>query len=485
MSINSIIDPRFVTGISGRDPTMKILPIHVALLVAAPQLDNNPDSNPNILINQKSGRSKSIEVSVDNGLEALLSNVGENLLWEILVRLPNCRCVIQLSSVCRRWHALISQPQFIPSFIRLHQDRDQSYTILFRMNYRYFSETREYYQLVCTLFSEESLLIHGKHALLSSSNYLDFMPKLMVVKASCNDLLLVTPDSRFYMRKYSSSQRYYICNPVTKKWFPIPSESPRGNKIGFALICNEPSPNARYSYKVVLFDNLILMDDSGEAIAENYRLVMWVFCSESVQWTTSSFLLPTRPRPTMDHPENANVVSCNGILYWMDGLYNFDRIVSVDLAVNRCGVIYFPDIVRENTARDTPDSRVHIGGVRDELRLLHVLRTQNGPGPKCFVMRVWELDRGDDTWALVGERELKFPDAVAADGDRVTIVAAIFHPKDCDSIFVMCGKSVYECGVSKDTCRKLGELRESIGDEGLASFVLMHPPWPTPILFGV
>ncbi|CAA0825469.1 Unknown protein [Striga hermonthica] len=345
------------------------------------------------------------------------------------------------------------------------------------MNYRSFYETREYYQLVCTLFSEESLLIHGgEHALLSSSsNYLDFMPKLMVIMASCNDLLLVTPDTRFYEPRYKSSQRYYICNPLTKKWFPIPRECPLGNRIGFALICNEPSPNARYSYKVVSLDRAILTDDSGEAIAENYKLVVFVFCSESVQWTRSSFLLPTRP--TMDHTEMANLVSCNGILYWMDGLYNFDRIVSLNLADNRCVVIYFPDIVRENTAGDTPDSRVHIGAVRGELRLLHVLRA--GQGPKCFVVRVWELDRGDNTWALVGERELKFPDAVAADGDRHTVVAAIFHPKDCDSIFVMCGKSVYECGVSKDTCRKLGELQESVGDEGLASFVLMHPPWPT------
>ncbi|GER57199.1 F-box family protein, partial [Striga asiatica] len=427
----------------------------------------------------ESGISKRVRTSIevfsadgnnfDDGLDVLLSGVGEDLLSEILVRLPNCRSAIQLSSVCRRWHSLISQPQFIPSFIRLHQDRDQSYTILFRMNYRFWEETSGYYQLVCTLFSEESLLIHEKHALLSSSNYLGFMPQLMVVRASFNDLLLVSPDTRFYCGR----QRYYICNPVTKKWFLIPRETPRRTRTGFALICN------KNSYEVVLLDTISLLD----AEVDRYEQTVWVFCSESGQWTSYFLLVPRRP--TKDYPLSANVVSCNGILYWMDGLYNLDRIVALDLVNSRCVVIYFPDIVRDNTTADTPDSRVHIGAVRDELRLLHVLRTQNGPGPKCFVVRVWELDPWNGSWALVGERELKFSDAVSADGERDTVVAAVFHPKDCDSIFVMCGKSVYECGVSKDTCRKLGELRESVGDEGLASFVLMHPPWPTPIPFGV
>ncbi|CAA0825411.1 Unknown protein [Striga hermonthica] len=437
------------------------------------------ESNSSSSSNSKRVRTR-IEVSAansnfDNGLEVLLSNVSEDLLSEILLRLPNCRSAIQLNSVCRRWHSLISQPQFIPRFIRLHQDLDQSYTILFRMNYRSFRDTPEYYQLVCTIFSEESLIIHGKHAS-SSSNYLDFMPSLMVVRASCNDLLLVSPDTYYFDPRFRQHhQRYYICNPVTKKWFLIPRETPLGTRAGFALICN------KNSYKVVLLDKFIMRDAKGKEYVDAYRQTVSVFCSESGQWTKSFFLFPTRP--TRDYTIMTNLVSCNGILYWMDGLYNLDRIISLDLANNRFAIIYFPDIVRDNTTRDTPDSRVHIGVVRDELRLLHVLRA--APGPKCFVVRVWELDRRDDTWALVGERDLSFPDVVTADGDRDTVVAAVFHPKNCYSIFVICGKSVYECGVSNDTCRRLGELPESVGDEGLASFALLHPPWPAPIPFGV
>ncbi|GER55196.1 F-box family protein [Striga asiatica] len=281
----------------------------------------------------------------------------------------------------------------------------------------------------------------------------------MTVRASCNDLLLVSNYQGYY----------YICNPVTKKYFPIPIEYSLETKIGFALVCNLPDFNEP-TYKVVVLDRISLVDASGEALVSRYGQTVRVFCSESGQWTKSFFLFPSRP--TRDHAEFANVVSCNGILYWMDGLHNLDRVVSLDLADNRCGVIYFPDIVRNHDTRPPNDSRIQIGVVRDELRLLHVLRV--GPGMECFVLRVWELDRWDGSWALVDERDLRFSD---------TVVAAIFHPKDCDSIFVVCGKSVYECGVSKDTCRELGEFgeMESIGDEGLASFVLVHPLWPTPI----
>ncbi|CAA0816822.1 Unknown protein [Striga hermonthica] len=270
---------------------------------------------------------------------------------------------------------------------------------------------------------------------------------LMVVRASCNDLLLVSADKFFFDGRFCHHhQRHYICNPVTKKWFLIPKETPLGTRAGFALICN------RKSYKVVLLDMFSLPDKEATDIVDTYKQRVWVFCSESGKWTTSFFLLPARL--TRDYLVVTNVVSCNGILYWMDSSCSFDRIVSLDLANNRCAIIYFPDIVRENTICDNPDSWVYIGDVRDELRLSALF--QNRAGPKCFV-GVWELDHWD----------------------------AVFHSKDCDSIFVICGKSVYECGVSKDKCRKLGELRESIGHEGLASFVLMHLAWPTPIPFGV
>ncbi|CAA0823229.1 Unknown protein [Striga hermonthica] len=336
------------------------------------------------------------------------------------------------------------------------------------MNYFFiYGDCPQYYQLIATLLSEESLLLHGKHGL-SSSNYLDFMgPMLMVVRASCNDLLLVSPDSRYRVGR-NNPRRYYICNPVTRKWFRIPSDPSYEARAGFALVF---PPGSNGPYKVVLLD-YPSCPHTFENPVDHYILPVLVFCSESRQWTKSSILVPKRA--INDYSIDLNIVVCNGTLYWMDGLYERDRVVSLDLGNNHCSVIYFPDIVRNSTS-EVPNSRTYLGVVRDELRLLHVLKA--GPGRKCFVVGVWELDRRDCSWALVGQRELSFLD----DYDRDALVGAAFHPKHCDSIFVVCGKSVYECAVSKDKCRKLGEIRESIGNEGLAAFVLTHPPWPTPV----
>ncbi|GER57785.1 F-box family protein [Striga asiatica] len=480
-SIMSSTESNPVYGMSGRLPSSRRLPLSAALVVSSPQLDPNP------MIQESRGNKRArtrIEVSPDGNLDVglalgFLSSINEDILLEIFLRLSNCRYAIQLSSVCWHWHTLISQPQFIPRFICLHRDLDQSYTILFRMNDLY-EDCPEYCQLVATLYSKESLLLHGKHALSSSSNYLDFMgPMLMVIRASCNDLLLVSPDSRQLVGSHKP-RRYYICNPVTKKWFLIPKDAPYwflipkdapyGFMVGFALLC---TPDSNGPYKVVLLDFLICDHETIEVPVGRYIQPVLVFCSESQQWTKSSFLVPRRA--VNDYSVDLKIVVCNGTLYWMDGLYKRDRVVSLDLGNNHCSVIYFPDIVINSTS-EVPNSRTHLGVVRDELRLLHVLKA--GPGRKCFVVGVWELDRRDCSWALVGQRELTFSED---DDGRDALVGAAFHPKDCDSIFVVCGKSVYECAVSKDKCRKLGEIRESIGDEGLAAFVLTHSPWPSPV----
>ncbi|CAA0823236.1 Unknown protein, partial [Striga hermonthica] len=427
-----------VYGISGISASTRRSPLSAAaIVVSSPQLDPNPtiqiyqDSSSR----NKRARTRIEEVSRDGAL-GFLSRINEDILLEIFLRLSNCRYAIQSSSVCRHWHELISQPQFIPRFTRLHQDLDKSYTILFRMNYFFCGDCPEYYQLVATLYSNESLLLHGKHALSSSSNYPDFMgPMLMIIRASCNDLLLVSPDCRQRVGR-NNPPRYYICNPVTKKWFLIPRDAPYGFIIGFALIC---TPDSSGPYKVVILDFLILDHETEEVPDGHYIQPVLVFCSESQQWTKSSFLVPRRARN--DYSVDLNIVVCNGTL-----------------------------------TSEGPNSRTHLGVVMDELRLLHVLKA--GPGRKCFVVGVWELDRRDCSWALVGQRELTFSED---DYDRDALVGAAFHPKDCDSIFVVCGKSVYECAVSKDKCRKLGEIRESIGDESLAAFVLTHPLWPTPV----
>ncbi|XP_024019537.1 uncharacterized protein LOC21393067 [Morus notabilis] len=157
-----------------------------------------------------------------------LKNAHEDILFEVFLRLPNCRSAILFGSICRRWHSVISHPKFIPNFIRHHHDEQDRYsvpyTILFRRADDLFFDM-QCVQPFCKLFSEESKFLHGKGA----SSYLDFMPSSVVIRASFADLLLVASSGR-------PGRDYYICNPLTKQWFKLP-EAPRGFQTGFALVC--------------------------------------------------------------------------------------------------------------------------------------------------------------------------------------------------------------------------------------------------------
>ncbi|CAH9082308.1 unnamed protein product [Cuscuta europaea] len=101
-------------------------------------------------------------VIADLGL--LLRGEGnEDVLLEILARLPNSRNAVQAGLVCHLWHSIISQQQFIPKFIGLREQKkiEQPYSIIFRIvdGFKYFGDA--YYQSICKLFSQESMLLHG------------------------------------------------------------------------------------------------------------------------------------------------------------------------------------------------------------------------------------------------------------------------------------------------------------------------------------
>ncbi|CAH9147602.1 unnamed protein product [Cuscuta epithymum] len=93
----------------------------------------------------------------------LKEGVNEEILLEILARLPNSLNVVQAGLVCHLWHSLIFQQHFIPRFIGLREQKkiEQPYSIIFRIvdsiefEYDDGDDSDEYYQPICKLFSEE------------------------------------------------------------------------------------------------------------------------------------------------------------------------------------------------------------------------------------------------------------------------------------------------------------------------------------------
>ncbi|GMN54883.1 hypothetical protein TIFTF001_024001 [Ficus carica] len=94
--------------------------------------------------------------------------VSDDLLIQILLRLPHARHAIRCTAVCKRWHSLINH-QFIRSFMP-HDSHKRS--------------------------SDSS----------TSSSF---------ISSSFGDLLLLVPPCNIHA--------YYICNPVTKQWLSLPA----------------------------------------------------------------------------------------------------------------------------------------------------------------------------------------------------------------------------------------------------------------------
>ncbi|XP_024019833.1 F-box protein At5g49610 [Morus notabilis] len=335
-------------------------------------------------------------------------------------------------------------------------------------------------QTFCKLFSEESKFLHGKAA----ASYLDFMPSPMVIRASFDDLLLVAPGG-------CDIRDYYICNPLTKQWFKLP-EAPIGRRSGFALVCIPDSSksqvgfsiNAQYQYKVVLMNKFSLGTD-----AEDYKFRVSIFCSKSGKWSQSVLSCPKDKVLRAIH--YVDVVTCNGILYWLEDNRSSKRMFAFDLFNDQCRVIDFPD----DCVRGWQNSygKVHLGAVCGELQLLQIFNTNE----EGFVLKVWELNHST-WWVLVHEINLKRPPGTKR------MVGLAVHPINRNVVFMIWDKYVFQYKIMEDMYEKVDKLREPInvgvyrpvwsceGEkttemvvvavnslERFSTFPLVHPAWPT------
>ncbi|KAL6494982.1 U3 snoRNP protein [Orobanche gracilis] len=405
-----------------------------------------------------------------------LKEANEGILLEIFIRLPNCRSAIQFGSICQSWHSLISQPQFIPRFISQHHEHRDHYSLPYTV--LFCKAAKEWHgaersQPICQLFSDESAFIHGK----KTSFYLDFLPSPMVVRASCDDLLLVSPDSS------QLDANCYICNPITKQYYElpgIPGVRRCRSAFGHALL------RINNQFKVVQLE--ISHFKSKMEPEEVGSIPMWIYSSESGKWKRKWFPYP-RPKVfcgiLLYH-----IVSCNGIVYFLEYERDAGRVLAFDLLNGETDVIVFPDDFwwfkhhqQQQQQQDSCDAREQIGVVGRELRLSQAVLTGRGS------IKVWKLNDKRSSWFLVHDKKkLTMPPGNQED----QLVASFLHPTDGGVIFMVWGTTLfrYDLITEEGEYEMIDELQESLDisekrhwvyNDLLISFPLVYPPWPTPL----
>ncbi|CAI0467893.1 unnamed protein product [Linum tenue] len=226
-----------------------------------------------------------------------ISNLGDDLLLEILIRLPSPSSAARCTPVCQRWRSLVSAPLFINRFVSVR----------------------------ITAPVEPISLITSPDS--PPKPILSFLPHLppnvrrrFKVVDSFNDLVLCGYSDQ--IEDGYGCTAYSICNPFTKQWvaLPLAPRKPLNLRVIARLVC-KPRNSKRFE-----------LDDDGESSWFDYsdyefRVVLmyrwqpyWqgstavdVFSSGSWGWTEAVRVL--------DHPQVGprgakNVVSCNGELFW-------------------------------------------------------------------------------------------------------------------------------------------------------------------------
>ncbi|CAL1352384.1 unnamed protein product [Linum trigynum] len=379
---------------------------------------------------------------------AMIGKLGDDLLVEILIRLPNHRFASGCKPVCKRWRSLISSPRFNRRFISHH-----------RINQPTMPDNPDDLQSII----------------------LSFLPPMPSAVAGCfkvldcfKDLVLcgfwdLDSDNKELCRSY------FICNPFTKQWMglPLAPEKATGYKSHCTRFVFEP----RISYDLDMEGG----DDEQKIVYSEYRFRVvsmyqhdksikldW-FCSQSGKWTNEALVL--RGKTKM----NGQVISCNGELFWT---YHETEDLCADRIIPWVAVFnpFRPDV--PPTPIDT-FSFFGLGpwNISESQGALYVIQYRSAS--ERFV---WRLEEDGKSWSKQYEGLLK-KSGIGTIEHKYCILPFL-HPHKPEIIFFhYYDRSSPRTILSFDS--RTGELEEftKVG-EGASRLMVFHPMaccLPTPI----
>ncbi|XP_004295646.1 PREDICTED: uncharacterized protein LOC101310788 [Fragaria vesca subsp. vesca] len=242
----------------------------------------------------------------------------DDLLVEILCRLPSKEFVFQCKCVSKHWLSLISDPYLIGRFLhlqRFHNQTPTARTLIDRRGKEFLTPSSS--NMLSPLF-KRLMSFHG----LEEKPY---------VVATSNDLVLCcrTPC-------HQNQREFYICNPCTRQWIALPPTTRccKYAPVGFIFdryyeeedsttSSTNSFVNIRKDYmcKVVRILPQDLAATSFDLMGQHFsKFIVHVFSFETGEWR-ESFESSLRSITITD----SNSVAYNGMLYWTYWAYDDDE----------------------------------------------------------------------------------------------------------------------------------------------------------------
>ncbi|XP_030509494.2 uncharacterized protein LOC115724166 [Cannabis sativa] len=415
---------------------------------------------------------------------SLMSTLGDDIFLEILLRLPDFRCIVECSYVCKRWFSIISRSKayFSHRFNHYHRQKrlcnsssssssspSLPFTLLFTnlamIDHYFFAEQ---------YISERSKILHyGQEAALN------FLPWKMYknglyLESSFEDLLLVGIYPKGCL---------FVCNPFTRQFVELP-RSPNAfhRRSRYALVVSEYS---KIKYKVVQISTEV---DDITSVSPPFLLHLTIFSSETGQWSSSTFNFPEVAlfdRCSYRTP----IVGSNGIVYWPYGVYKTEGLVALDICSKQYHLVGLPRELGHDWR--SLGSRIHVGVVRGKVRLAQFFWYKR---KQFFVFKAWELVDDDKmcNWNLVHYHDqMKMSECCMSLSSLLTIHA--LHPDDGDVFFFSLSNKtlkakedirIFQCqmlGQNQSHIEILCNLPPKIYASRVSVVSLLHPWWPTQV----
>ncbi|KAM6552611.1 hypothetical protein CsatB_013373 [Cannabis sativa] len=407
--------------------------------------------------------------------------ISDELLLEVLLRLPDFKSIIDCACVCKHWFSVLycSRVYFSRKFNHYHRQK--------RLNNSFDSPLPFALLFTATCLSDSSFsfaYFSPRSTILDDglTPSLQFLPWKVdfdsaYIWSSFEDLLLV--------EVICTSPCLYVCNPFLRQYIALPRCSNISRYYSRRVLVVSRTSSLRVKYTVV---NISGEGDFLTRVSQ--PLDLDIFSSETGQWNHSTFDFPKEALYGSD--SRSSIIGSNGIVYWPYGSSNKNEgIVSLNLCSKRYRLIGLP---REELGRDWRclDSRVHIGVVRGKVRLAQFYSYKK---KQSFVFKAWELIDGGDNdddemynWNLVHNHDHM---TMRFDGPMSFFCLAALHPDDGDVFFFSRSSNRIRDNIEIFQCRILGpnynhietlcRLPSKVCATNLRAIPLLHPWWPSQI----
>ncbi|KAK9923803.1 hypothetical protein M0R45_032203 [Rubus argutus] len=418
--------------------------------------------------------SKRIKIS-SNSSKTNITDLPDFLLVEILCRLPCKKFIFQCKLVSNRWCTLLSDLYFIGRFLCL-----QSETPIKRTMINSEGEEIPKFSKPLTRLFKRLMSFHS-------------LEKEPVVLGTYNDLVLCSATEDY-------QRDYYICNPYTTKWVPVPPPPQVYQYLPVGLVCDFPyynynhkkddwkghddiiHVNAEYRCKIVRILPFKKKSEYG-----SFYFKVETFSFETGEWRVS---IVSSPRGFDFYDICADIsFMYNGMLCWPSDVMGSDHnfIIGLD-----------PFMMEDNNSTSTTDGdditdRYECCFFRlvEENEMCHIvdfLGVSQGCPRMCDLsghsLYVWELKEAQDQMAgsnRAGKLRLIHPRVYSLDqnmfqDEEITLLH--FDPNVKDSLYLRVNNDIAKCNISTG---KWSRIAPSNSIYSWHFFPSTELPWPTPV----